>query len=47
MGKKIAVNQCLQTLRKKKEILISIDDETFVEKHLADENSEFLLKKIF
>ena len=44
-AKKIAVNQCLQTLRKKKEILISIDDETFVEKHLADENSEFTFEK--
>ena len=44
-AKKIAVNQCLQTLRKKKEMLISIDDETFVEKHLADENSEFTFEK--
>lgn len=44
-AKKIAVNQCLQTLRKKKEMLISIDDETFVEKHLADENFEFTFEK--
>ncbi len=44
-AKKIAVNQCLQTLRKKKEMLISIDDETFVEKRLADENSEFTFEK--
>lgn len=44
-AKKIAVNQCLQTLRKKNEILISIDDETFVEKHLAVENSGFSFEK--
>ena len=34
-AKKIAVNQCLQTLRKKESILVSIDEETFIEKHLA------------
>lgn len=44
-AKKIAVNQCLQTLRKKETILVSIDDETFVEKHLADENSGFYFEK--
>lgn len=44
-AKKIAVNQCLQTLRKKEAILVSIDEETFVEKHLADFHSESSFEK--
>ena len=44
-AKKIAVNQCLQTLRKKESILVSIDEETFIEKHLADQHSESSFEK--
>ena len=44
-AKKIAVNQCLQTLRKKESILVSIDQETFIEKHLADQYSESSFEK--
>lgn len=44
-AKKIAVNQCLQILRKKENHLVSIDDESFVEKHLADENASFSFEK--
>ena len=44
-AKKIAVNQCLQTLRKKESILVSIDEETFIEKHLEDQHSESSFEK--
>ena len=44
-AKKIAVNQCLQTLRKKESILVSIDEETFIEKHLTDQHSESSFEK--
>ena len=44
-AKKIAVNQCLQQLRKKELLQISID-EIYLEKHLVDHNSSSFEKDI-